>query len=176
MRLTPQHAREAVLRDAGVPQVFLRTLSGATAPADLQLVLGERADDAFERVATSYTILEQHVVTPLLDCRGSVVVLLERGGARRFVHFELEVDEVYDDFGSDFRNVIAWLLIAYYELTECSRDAFLRAGDSLGSTFAGPLFDELERASRDGTRATFAADDAWRRHVIPKLLADASDR
>lgn len=137
--LTPPALRKAALEDAGVPPIFLQTLGDDAQPDDLKLVIGRPPDDLFDRAAPHYSILRQSVVTPVLECQGAIVALLDHDGERRFIHFELETDEVYEDFGANFQNVLAWLLISYYELSECSRKAFVRAGESLGATFSGPL-------------------------------------
>ncbi len=173
--ITPPEKRISALVDAGVPLSFLEAFANPDALGDLRFML--RAPDSayfhLPQILNTRDILADFEVTPIVDGSNgdTFYVLLSRGGVRRFVHFELEADEIYGDFGEDFRLMLADLLIGIYEFSEQDLQSLIGVGRLLGFERSEDLFNALHEADQRGARNTFESDNAWRASFIPGLVA-----
>jgi hypothetical protein len=67
-------------------------------------------------IESTYSILRGYEITPIYEgANGDTFwVLLSNANESRFVHFELEQDEIYDDYGNDFMLLLANCVIDFF--------------------------------------------------------------
>ncbi|RJG35908.1 hypothetical protein [Motilimonas pumila] len=167
--------RKGVLVDAGVPEEFLSAIDSPNGFEDLEFIA--KAPDGFyfylPSVFKNYEILKGYEVTPIYEGSNgdTYYVLLTRGQEVRFVHFELEQDAIYSDYGAKFRFMLADFLIDYYEFaTEVSIGQLSDYGVKLGFERSKALFEALEHADENGMRKTFELDKKWRKENLPQFV------
>ena|SRR5579871_3611039 len=165
--ITPQDQRRQVLLAHRVPAGFLDAIDQSASDPDLALTLRypESAYDYLPTIADNYQILKGWTITPVYEgSNGDTFwVLLSSPTQFKFVHFELEQDEIYDDFGDNARLMIADFLVGFYETCEHrSIQSIAAMGVAMGLPKAAQLLGALEDAGRQGLRNTFAGDKAWR--------------
>ena len=116
-------------------------------------------------------------VTPVCDGSNGEVfhVLLSTPDESKFVRFELENDEIYDDYGSDFQALLADLLIDLYEFSELPVDELVDVGERLGFVRPAALFRALVDASARHLRSTFQTDRLWRQAQLPGIIRGDQD-
>lgn len=166
--------RKEVLINARVSEKFLSAIESPGKFQDLEFMA--RAPDGFyfylPPVFENYKILSGYDVTPIYEGSNgdTYYVLLANDKEIRFVHFELEQDAIYTDFGDSFQLMLVDFLINYYEFaTEVSIEELSEYGVQLGFDKSKHLFEALERADDDGKRKTFESDIMWRNEMFPKL-------
>lgn len=167
--------RRDILVSAGVPEQFLSAIEYPERFEDLKFMA--KAPDGFyfymPSVLDNYKILSGYDVTPIYEGSNgdTYYVLLTRDEEIRFIHFELEQDSIYEDYGSSFQLMLADFLIDYYEFaTEVSIEQLSDYGVKLGFKNAKRLFEALEEADQNGIRKTFELDKKWRNEVLPKIV------
>jgi hypothetical protein len=111
-------------------------------------------------------------VTPICNSGNGDVfyALLSSAQESKFVYFELENDEIYGDFGSNFLGLLAHLLIDFYEFSELSVNELTVFGERMGFKNANALFQALEQATRDKQRDTIEGDKNWRKNIFPGII------
>lgn len=173
--ITPREYRAEVLLRAGVPRAFLDAMDHLDSVAKLRYCIA-RPDGAYHylpQIAPAYKALMGWDITPVCDgANGDVFfVHMAYGNLTRFAHFELEVDEIYDDYGPNFQRMLADLLIDYYEFDdEAEIDELVAVGQKLGFVNSVGLFSALEQASENDARRTFELDKKWRKATLPGII------
>ncbi|MBD3657599.1 hypothetical protein [Marinobacter sp.] len=167
--------RKEVLVAAGVPEEFLSAIDSPNSFEDLEFIA--KAPDGFyfylPPVFKNYKILKGYDVTPIYEGSNgdTYYVLLTRDQEVRFVHFELEQDAIYSDYGNKFQFMLADFLIDYYEFaTEVSIAQLSDYGVKLGFENSKALFEALEHADENGMRKTFELDENWRKENLPQFV------
>jgi hypothetical protein len=176
--ITPKEHRRDKLLSHGVPIAFLDAIE--TPPAeDLEFIL--RFPDAayfyLPTIQSAYSILRGYDITPIFDgSNGDTFwVLLSNTSEFRFVHFELEQDEIYDDYGTNFMLLLADMVIRFYEFAdELNESQIAEAARSMGFPQADELATALASADEQGLRSTFDSDAKWRRNNLPRIVKDGS--
>lgn len=172
--LTNPENRIAKLKAAGVSDQFLQALEDLHEFGDLKYVIQppEAAYFYLPSVCDSYGCLSGSEVTPVFEgSNGDVFyVLLSTNRESKFVYFELENDEIYGDFGSNFLGLLAHLLIEFYEFSELSVSELTVLGERMGFENAEALFQALEQADQSKLRSTFESDCNWRKQNVPRII------
>lgn len=177
--IIPLEQRAEVLLRAGVPPAFLAAMDKLESLAKLRFCIS-RPDGAYHyvpQIADGYKSLKGWDITPVCDgSNGDVFyVHMARGGESRFAHFELEVDEIYDDYGTNFQRMLADLLIDYYEFDdEAELAGLIAVGDQLGFVNSAGLFKALDEADSLSLRSSFESDARWREANLPDILGRQS--
>ena len=172
--ITPRNLRHETLVLAGVPAAFLNALDHLAEYGDLQFI-ASKPDAAYfylPQISDVYSTLQGQTITPIFDGTNGNTFYVHLSGksGNRFVFFELENDEIYQDFGADFQFMLAHLLIEFYEFSESATDDLVGVGQALGFRQARSLFEALEQADEIRARKTFELDSAWRRVHIPRIV------
>jgi hypothetical protein len=173
MLTTPEN-RIAKLKAADVPEEFLQALENLNAFGDFQFVIQTPEASYFylPTICDTYRCLLGWEVTPI--CNGGngdvFYALLSSEQKSKFVYFELENDEIYGDFGSNFLGLLAHLLIYFYEFSELPVNDLTVFGERMGFRNADALFQALEQASQDKQRATIEGDRNWRNTILPGII------
>ncbi|WP_196157620.1 hypothetical protein [Reinekea sp. G2M2-21] len=167
--------RREKLIEYGVIPAFLDAIDNTGEYQDLEFIV-KYPDGAYwylEDIYPSYSIFKGYDVTPIYEGGNgdTFYVLLSNNEEARFVHFELENDEIYNDYGSDFWLMFVDFLIGYYEFAdESSIDALTESGLKMGFPKSADLFSSLESADKNGLRNTFDLDKKWREENVHKFL------
>ncbi len=172
--ITPKETRREKLLSHGVPVAFLDAIESPP-HEELKFVLcyPESAYFYLPSVESTYAILRGHDITPIFDGPNgdSYWVLLSNQDSYRFVHFTLETDEVFNDYGSDFMLLLAHTIIRFYEnADELDESQIAEASRSVGFPQSENLISALALADRRGLRCTFESDAEWRREHLPQIL------
>ena len=154
----------------GVPSRFLDAVDGASSHEVFEFIFKYPESGYFYlNTIQNYTILQGYDVTPIYDSLNgdSFWMLLSNSDGARFVHFELEQDEIYDDYGSEFMRMLADLVIFLYESEdELSIAEVARLSEELGFENAEVFLRALENADEKGLRRSFESDRMWRNQNI----------
>ena len=159
----------------GVPSTFLDAVDNTKKFDDLEFIV-KYPDSVYcylSDILPTYQILKGYDVTPIYEGGNgdTFYVLLSNANEARFVHFELENDEIYDDYGSDFMLMFVDFLIYYYEFAdETGIETFVEYGKKMGFPKSEELFKSLEEADSKGLRKTFELDKKWRKENVPSFL------
>ena len=104
--ITPKENRRQKLIAASVPEKFLDAIDNSSDFEDFEYLVCYPSSAYFylPTIQNEYSILLDYEITPIFDgCNGDTFnVMLTKENEIRFIHFELENDEIYDDFGKKF--------------------------------------------------------------------------
>lgn len=64
---------------------------------------------------SNYKILENLNIIPVFSCRESFYVLTYNEQSENIIHFELENDEIYTDYGKNWNLLLMDVMIQYFE-------------------------------------------------------------
>lgn len=164
-----------MLSGNGVPIEFLSAIDNVSAFEDLEFIVKypEGTYWYLKDIYPKYSCLSGYDVTPIYEGRNgdTFYVMLSKPGEVRFVHFELENDEIYDDYGNNFMLMLANFLISYYEFaTEIDIEKLAEYGVKMGFKNSSQLFSALEKADKDRLRSTFELDKKWRNENLVKYV------
>ncbi len=173
--IIPPDKRELVLQKAGVPLALLTALENLRSLDDLRYQIeGPEAAYFYLPQIIHYEILAGSTITPILSGSNgdTYYVLLQKDEKNRFVYFELEQDQIYEDFGSNIQFLLAHIFINFYEFSQQTPERIVEIGNRLGFVASKELFTALESSGSE--RKTFASDDAWRLRVLPEILGSST--
>lgn len=160
--ITSEEERRETLVSAGVSTEFLDAIDNPSKFEDLEFIF--RYPKSFYWYypdIASYKCLQGFEVTPVFDgSNGDMFyVMLSRQGERQFVQFELEQDEIYENFGDNFMYLMAYFLIRYYEFAELDLHQLSENGIEMGFEKSRQLFRMLAEADEKRERMD---DVKWR--------------
>ena len=147
--ITPNEKREQKLLEHGVPIGFLQALEKIDNFPELEFIINNQdsayyyLDDIYEK----YDSINNYDITPIFcgNNNDTFYVLLTNESTIRFVFFELEQDEIYTDYGSNFMPMLVDLLVMYYEFAEDLKIEELKnIGTKMGLKSSNELFNDLE--------------------------------
>jgi len=170
-----KEARRNKLIDNGVLPAFLDAIDNISEFEDLEFIV-KYPDSAYwylVDIYPNYEILKGYDVTPIYDGNNgdTFYVLLTNNDETRFVHFELENDEIYKDYGNNFMLMFIDFLISYYELADrTSITTLIGYGEKMGFPKSAQLFNALDTADSNDLRKTFELDKQWRIDNIQSFL------
>lgn len=174
MIIERENRREKLL-EYGVPSEFLDAIDNIDQFIDLEFIV-KYPDSAYFYlidILPTYKIFNGYDVTPIYEGGNgdTFYVLLSNSLEARFVHFELENDEIYSDYGSSFMLMFADFLINYYEFSdETNIETLIEYGNKMGFPRSGQLFKLLKEADSNGLRNTSQSDKKWREANIYSFL------
>lgn len=167
--------RRGMLLGYGVPSTFLDALDNTKAFDGLEFVV-KYPVSAYWRlpdILPTCKVLKGYDVTPICESANGDIfyLLLSNANEARFVRFELENDEVVDDYGNNFMLMFVDFLIYYYEFSdETSIETLTGYGFKMGFYKSAELFKALEEADSQGLRKTFELDKKWRKEKVSSFL------
>ena len=168
--LTERHQRPNTLLAAGVTAEFLAALDDESQLGKLQYSI-QAPDGAYAYlpacIEQQYPIIAGYDITPL--CNGvddeEIYALLSNQYEQRFVRFELEADEIYNDFGASFQRLLAYILLDYVGFDEqMTEQDHIALGQRLGLHNAAAIYQAYMALP------TQTDLKAWHQHVLPQLL------
>lgn len=168
--LTERQQRHDKLIAAGVTPTFLAALEDESILGKLQYYI-QAPDGAYayipDYLAQDDAILHAEEITPI--CNGiddeETYALLRNGQELRFVRFELEADEIYNDFGASFQRLLAHVLLDYVGFDEqMSCDDHIALGQRLGLNNAATIYHAYL------AQPAVSDINAWQQAVLPLLL------
>ena len=160
--ITSEDIRRDKLISAGVPSEFLDAIENPSEFTDLEFLFQyPKSFYWYYPDIASYECLQGFEVTPIFDGSNgdTFFVMLSKQGERHFAWFELEQDEIYESFGSNFMYLLAYFLIKYYESTELNLDQLSEYGEQMGFEKSRQLFSMLADADEKCERMD---DVKWR--------------
>jgi hypothetical protein len=173
--ITPREHRRQKLQSHGVPVAFLDAIDKPPSE-DLEFIL-RFPDGAYfylKTIESVYSILRGYDITPIYDGGNGDTywVLLSNSTESRFVHFELEHDEIYDDYGDNFMLLLADFVIQFYEFAdELDNSDIVNVARKIGFVRAEEFISALALADKQGLRNTFDSDAEWRRNSISRFVS-----
>lgn len=173
--ITPRADRRHRLIAKGVPEPFLDAIDDSGNDGQLRFMLRypEGAYFYLPDVIDTYRILKGWEITPIYEgCNEDTFwVMLSNPVQTKFVHFELEQDEVYTDYGADPQLLVADFVVRYYESAHTQGvDQIAQFARKIGLSKGGELLEALEDADRNGLRSTFEGDECWRQENLPRFI------
>lgn len=167
--------RRKKLIENGVLPAFLDVIDDTSKFEDLKYIF-KYPDSAYfylPDIYPSYEILKGYDVTPICDGGNGDTfhMLLTRDDEVRFVHFELENDQIYNDYGNNFMLMFVDFLIEYYEFADqTSIETLIGYGIKMGFPKSTEIFNALEAADSNHLRKTFELDKQWRKDNVQNFL------
>lgn len=175
--LTPIENRTEKLKAAGVFPEFLYAQDHPDEFSELQYEweFPKAAYFYLPQISGEDSYLAGWNITPVFDnSNGDIYyVHMEREGLKKFACLYLESSELGQDYGSDFRYLLADFLIDFYESAEFSEqsiDDLGKTGERLGFVNARQLFSALEDATEKKLRGSFEGDREWRETNLPLII------
>ncbi len=149
MIINSEERREKLL-EKGVPKGFLDALDEPSKYPSFEFIAKYPEGFYFygPSIASKYDCLKGYDILPICEgCNSDIYyICLISGSSFRVVHFELENDQIYDDYGQNFGALICDFLIQYYELADdLPVEVLAEVGVKLGFKEATLLFDALEQ-------------------------------
>ncbi len=176
--ITSEETRRGKLLSVGVPAKFLDALDNSLDFDDLELIARYPESSYFylPEIQKHYSSISDYEITPIFEgVNGDIFsVMLTKGKEVRFVSFELENDEIYEDFGDSFPLMHANLMIELYEVSESSLAELIKCGERMGCEKSMELFNGLSLADSNRERETFEKDREWRSTSLMKIYANES--
>jgi len=172
--ITLEVDRRIKLKSHGVPTKFLDAIDSASSHKIFESVLKyPESGYSYLNTIKTYKIFQGYDVTPIYDGinEDTFWMLLSNSTEAKFVHFELEQDEIYNDYGDNFMWMLADLIVHLYESKdELSIVELIELSEELGFPNSELFLRALEKADEDGLRKTFKLDGSWRKEHIPKYI------
>ena len=169
--ITQKEDRYDKLISYGVPKEFLDGINSSKQDEELEYLLVAPDGSYFylKDICNQYSILKGYEITPIYEgANGDTFwVLLSNEEEYKFVHFELEQDEIYDDYGKNFNHLLADFIIKFYDsAVDLELEEIIKRSAKLGFVNANKFLHALQEADKNGLRKTFETDDQWRAENI----------
>ena len=169
MELVSQDKRPSKLLEQGIPLKFLESI-GRVKELKFQVEPPEGAYHYFPSIS-NYEILKDCKVTPIFDQGESFWAVANTDDQARIIHFELEKDEVYQDFGLNWNLLLLEIMIDYYDfaiIDEITLEEFESVGNQIGFEQSRELF-HLRNLSVEDYNSKFKDDKKWRAEIALEL-------
>ncbi len=144
--LVPKERRESELLKFGAPPQFVKNIGEID---ELKFSV-ENVDGAYFYLPTisNYKILKDLSIIPIYDCGESFYVFGYGNEIKKIFHFELEHDEVYDDYGTNWQLLLFNTMFNYFEIAidddDFSVKQFKSVGEKLGFDKSESLYKKLD--------------------------------
>jgi len=166
-----EQRRKEKLLSAGVTSQFLDAVDRLKELGDIQYQIQnpESAYYYLPSIENEYQILKGFDITPICDGPNgdSFYVLLSKPDESKFVYFELEIDEIYNDFGASFQLFLAHIIIELWDFSEDqSTEELVQFAASMGLAKAKDVMQGLSELNQD------ADIEQWELNVLPNIIGD----
>lgn len=168
-RLISKEDRQAALLDFGFPEIFIRNVGKI--PELAYRVADVEGAYFYLPGILHYSILEGCTLVPIFDCGESFYVLALKEGRGRIIHFELENDQVYSDYGHNCALLLMDIMIQYFDDhidDDLSPEQFTKVAGQLGFIQAETLFT-LRNLPIDKYNDKYEDHEAWRLEIAKSL-------
>lgn len=161
--------RIKVLQEFGFPKVFIENIGNIEELA----FRVESEDSAYFYLPSilNYDILTGKEVTPIFCSGECFTVLLRDDNDERIVHFELEHDEIYTDYGTNVEMLLMDIMIEYYDDSGddiVSLEYFIQVGNQIGFTKSEELY-RLRNLSVEEYNEKYEDEEGWRIEIAEAL-------
>lgn len=169
MILIPRMKRNEELKKAGIPEALLENI-GKIEELEFRI---EGVENAYFYLPTisDYEILKNKVVVPIYDSATSIWVLLKSENESNIVYFEIEQDEVYQNYGVNWDLLLLDIMIQYFDDeidSGLSLEKFAEVGEKIGFEKSKELFN-LRNLSNEEYNLKFQDEKSWRIEIA-KIL------
>ena len=161
--------RESVLLSQGATSSFIEALETLEEFGEIQYQIQnpEGAYYYLPSIENEYEILKGFDIVPICDGPNgdSFYVLLLRDEEARYVYFELEADEIYNDFGSSFQLLLAHIIIELQGFSESqTSEDLINIGRDMGLKKSKEIIRGVEGL---GDEVDFKN---WEENVLPTIV------
>ena len=167
--IVQEERRKENLLDAGVTSQFLDAIDRLEELGEIQYQI-QKPEGAYwylPSIEHEYEILKGFDITPICDGSNgdSFYVLLSKPDERKFVYFELEADEIYNDFGGSFQLLLAHLIIDLIGFSEDQNiEDITKLAESLGLLKAKEVINKVSALDEDTDL------EEWEVNVLPIIV------
>ncbi|WP_394391754.1 hypothetical protein [Shewanella woodyi] len=167
--IVQEESRKENLLSAGVTSQFIDAIDRLEELGEIQYQI-QNPEGAYwylPSIENEYEILRGFDITPICDGSNgdSFYVLLSKPDERKFVYFELEADEIYNDFGGSFQLLLAHLVIDLMDLSEVqSIEDITKFAESLGLLKAKEVINTVSALDED------TDIEEWEVNVLPTII------
>jgi len=174
INLVPIENRKQELLNFGFPKAFIDNIGNI---AELRSRV-ENVDGAYFYLPqiSNYKILKDQTVIPIFDSGERFCVLIGNDEVKRIICFELENDEIYNDYGENWRMLLMDIMIQYFDDqidNDISMERFVSVGEKIGFQESRQLFN-LRNLPIDVYNAKFEDQDTWRLEISKELKIQSS--
>lgn len=157
------------LLDFGLPKVFLENIGNIP---ELKYRV-EDVDGAYFYLPTilNYKILSGKKVIPIFDCGESFTMLISDNEIGHIINFELENDEVYEDYGTNIDLMLMDIMIDYFDDhpdDEIDLENYISVGLKIGFEKSEELF-QLRNLSIEDYNSKSENTATWRTEIAKTL-------
>ncbi|WP_316828917.1 hypothetical protein [Pedobacter miscanthi] len=140
-RIICKEDREIQLLNLGMPLAFLKSIGNT-------LELKSRVEDVdgayfYLPGIINYEILKDKYVVPIYSSGESFYMILYDEKTQNIIHFELENDQVYEDYSNNWELLLMDIMIVYFDDhidDELSIEDFISLGNKIGFEKSKDLF------------------------------------
>ena len=168
-KLISKEERIVELLRFGFPEVFIENIGNITELSGRV----ENVDGAYFYLPkiSNYQILNNQSITPIFDSGESFYVLATNDNSARILHFELENDEIYTDYGKNWKLLLMDIMSTYFDdkiddyITVAQ---FVDVGSKIGFKEAEGLF-KLKNLALEDYNARYDDHEKWRIALATEL-------
>ena len=168
-KLIPIEERESELIRFGAPKSFIKHI-GKIPERQFRIEDVEGAYFYLPQIS-DYEILKGLNIIPIYDEGDSFRVFGYNDTTQKIFHFELENDEIYDDYGNNWNLLLLDIMIEYFDDDiddEINIETFKKVGDQLGFDKSESLF-KLLLPSKEEYNEKYSNLDLWRKELAEEL-------
>jgi hypothetical protein len=168
-KLIPIEERISQLRKFGANKNFVKNIGNIE---ELEFSV-EKVDSAYFYLPTiaNYSILQGLQIIPIYNECDSFYVFGYNDTVQKIFYFELENDEIYKDYGTNWNLLLLDILFQYFE-DEIERDltieTFQKVGDKLGFQKSETLYKLLD-IPVELYNVKYEELDKWKREIAETL-------
>ncbi|WP_158974994.1 hypothetical protein [Cellulophaga sp. L1A9] len=161
--------RESKLIEFGAPKKFIQSI-GNIPEIKFRVENVDAAYFYFPKI-TNYKILSGLNIIPIYDEGNSFRVFGYNDSIQKIFHFELENDEIYTDYETNWELLLFDIMFQYYEddIDEILNiETFKKVGNKLGFDKSEPLYKLLD-ISLNEYNQKYREIKVWKKEIIEKL-------
>ena len=167
-KLTPREERNERLISFGISNQFLSNIGKID---ELEFLIEDPKGAYFYFPTMDYKIFSGFEVTPIFDSGEIFYALFEDNNMSKIVKFELENDEIYFDYGQNWKLLLLSIMINLFDQyleNEISKNRFIEIGNKIGFEKSSELFD-LRDLPVEELNKKFEDNEKWELEIAEKL-------
>ncbi len=168
-KLIPIEERQSKLIEFGAPKPFIENI-GKIPELEFSVENVEGAYFYFPTI-TNYKILSGLNIIPIYDSGESFYVFGYNELTQKIFHFELENDEIYNEYGTNWNLLLLEIMINLFDQyidTDIDKNRFIEIGKKIGFAKSSQLFD-LKNIPIDEYNEKFQNNQQWEIEIAEKL-------
>lgn len=167
--LIPKEKRVDELIRFGAPKLFIKNIGNVP---ELEFRV-ENTDGAYFYLPQilDYKIIRNQNIIPIFSCGESFYVFTFNKHTERIIHFELENDAIYTDYGNNWNVLLMDIMIQYFEDkidNGIENDDFKRVGKKIGFHKSENLFKLLNIPIEEYNNK-YDQKEKWRIEIAKEL-------